>query len=235
MPIAISRHPEAMYVRFTNLPYAVSLEIADNFVVDFSPDKDIIGLEILWDEAYRIDSEPALLAFGIFSAAVVWLGYHRANSSEEAAHHAVLRKTKRFIRATELPLQINTWKSTGLTVTDATGQLLLCADVQDYHRPILRPANERRRTALSETKIRQMEPICSPIDRLRQRLADDSCAVGITVSFVDDGVGISSPDETVSPGHWVTWPEMPRRAWAHIAIIPPADRAYPWLPESFIR
>jgi len=224
-----------MYARFTNLPYGVSLEIADNFVLDLSPDKDIIGLEILWDEAYRSGSEAALLAFGIFSAAVVWLGYHRANSSEVAAHHAVLRKMERFFKATELPLQIDTWKSTGMTVTDATGQLLLCADVQDCHQPILRPANERRRTALSETKMRQMETICSGIDRLRQRLTDNSCSVGIAVSFVDDGVAILSYDETASPGHWVTWPEMTRRAWAHIAIIPPADRAYPWLPKSFIQ
>lgn len=47
MSAAINRHPEAMYLHFADLDYEVSLEFADNFVVDFSPYNDISGLEIL--------------------------------------------------------------------------------------------------------------------------------------------------------------------------------------------
>ena len=56
----IRRHPEAMYVRFADLPYEVSLEVASNFVVDFSPDNDVVGLEILWPDTDRAGSEPRL-------------------------------------------------------------------------------------------------------------------------------------------------------------------------------
>ena len=233
MPIAISRHPEAMYARFTDLPYEASLEIADNFVVDFSPDNDITGLEILWDDKYRAGSEPVLLAFGIFSAAVVWVGYHYAKHPGTESRWAVLRKVKQFVQATELPLQIVATGSTGLTVTDAAGRALLCADVQYHPRRILKSANAPKSKELSTTTASPLAEIRSTIDHFHQAtLPANSDAVGVTV-FIDE-TGDLRHLEPVVPGRWITWPEMTNHVWAHIAVIPPVGCAYPWLPDGFI-
>ena len=63
-----------------------------------------------------------------------------------------------------------------------------------------------------------------------------SGAIGICV-FIDL-TGQSHRDPPVKPGRWIDWPEakLPDdgHVWAHIAIIPPVDCQYPWLPKSFL-
>ena len=225
----IRRHPEAMYVRFADLPYEVSLEVASNFVVDFSPDNDIVGLEILWPDTDRASSEPALLAFGMFAAAVVWQGYHHKAHTGPNIRWAVLRKVKKFIAAADLPMQAGYSGNTRLTIRDEYGKSLLCADLQYYPKRMLKPVKLGKRPS----SPRPVRKIRTAIDNLADvTLPDNPDAVGVAV-FVNT-FGVVPFGESVSPGKWIAWPEADNLARTHIAVIPPYGCVYPWLPDGFI-
>ncbi len=217
----ISREPEAMMLYFADLPPEGSLEIADNFVVDFSPDDDITGLEILWDDAYRAGSEPELLAFGIFGSALVSLAYHYAKHAGQKPRDVVRNKAADYIAATDLPLHVTASEPAGLTIVDASGNPLLCADIRYGPRGIIQP---------------DMAPqLSAGIDRLSQSTPHSPGAVGVAV-FIDE-TGALRRQPPVAPGVWLDWPGArllggPSRA--HVAIIPPHQRKYPWLPKDFL-
>ena len=218
----ISRHPEAMMLRFADRRPKVSLEIADNFIVDFSADNDITGLEILWDDADRAGSESALLAFGTFSAAVVWLGYHYEEHERPKMCDAALRKAKDFIAATGSQLRVTANGPNGLTIADADGRLLLGADFQ-YH---------PRHAIIRGYRVpaAQMKEIRSAIDRLSQNvLPANRGAIGIAVAV--DEFSLLRRQQPIEPGRWNAWPKSRS---AHLAIIPPRDCYYPWLPKHFL-
>ena len=226
----ISRHPEAIMLRFSDRRPKVSLEIAANFIVDFSADDDITGLEILWDDADRAGSESALLAFGIFSATLVWLGYHYAEHREPKMRNAALRKAQHLIAATGSPLRVALNGQTGLRILNADDQPLLCADFQYQPRRILITDSDDPVPAMP------MEEIRSAIKRLRQTaLPANPGAIGVTVAVAE--IGNLRDNSPIHPGRWITWPEaaLPGggHASAHIAIIPPQNCAYPWLPQYF--
>ena len=225
----IRRHPEAMYVRFADLPYEVSLEVASNFVVDFSPDNDIVGLEILWPDTYRTSSETALLAFGLFASAIVWRGYHHKGHAGPKMPWSVLRKVKNFIAAADLPMQAGYRGNTGLVIKDEGGKALLCADLQYYPKRILKSAKRKNR----RSPPKQIGKIRSAIDNLAGgTLPNNPGAVGVAV-FVDQ-IGLLTGREPVAPGKWITWPELAEDVQTHIAVIPPHGCTYPWLPDDFI-
>ena len=225
----IRRHPEAMYVRFADLPYEVSLEVADNFIVDFSPDYDIVGLEILWEDTDRADSEPALLAFGMFASAVVWRAYHHKEHNGPKMRWAILRKVKEFVSASGLPLQVSTVGQTTLTINSEGGKTLLCADLQYYPKRVLTHEDTQK----PKSPPMPVGEIRSAIDNLSDvTLPNNPDAVGVAL-FVDAFSAVPY-GESVSPGKWVTWPEAAKHVRTHIAVIPPDGRTYPWLPDSFI-
>ena len=234
---SVRRYPEAMYARFAELPYEVSLEFADNFVVDFSPDDDIPGLEILWDDADRAGSEPALLAFGVFGSALLWLGYNYAKHGGPKMRPAVLQKAKQFIAAADLALQAAASGKTGLTIADRAGNALLCADLQYQPRRLLKAASASKSAPGLAVPKAQMAEIGSAINDLTQTvLPPHPGAVGVAV--VIDEIGALHHQKAVAPGRWVDWPEalLPngKQLWAHIAVIPPSDRSYSWLPAGFL-
>ena len=229
----IRRHPEAMYVRFANLTYAVSLEIAGNFVVDFSPDDDIVGLEILWNDADRAGSEPALLAFGIFAAALVWRGYHHREHPLDKMRAAVYQKAAGFIAAAGLRLQASLAGDSGLTIQDADGGLFLCADLQYYPQRALKPAPVKEHKSPPEQWDDAIRQIRSGIHNLVETvLPGHPNAVGVA-AFIDES-GSLRHRASVAPGQWITWPEATPLVETHIAIIPPTGCVYPWLPEGFL-
>ena len=121
----IDHDPETMYVHFADLSCQPGLEVASNFVVYFGPSGEIAGLEILWDETNRADSEPALLAFGVFASAVVWRDYHHEEHKSDKMRGAVLRKVKELVSAANLPMQASYSGSTGLAIRNESGKLLL--------------------------------------------------------------------------------------------------------------
>ena len=228
----ISRHQEAMYVRFADLPYEVSLEVASNFVVDFSPDDDIVGLEILWEDTDRDGSEPALLAFGMFASAIVWRGYHHKGYNGHKMRWAVLRKVKEFISAADLPMQAGYSGNSGLTIRDGYGKLLLHADLQFYPQHMLKSKNYQYHKSSAVLLDAEIEKIRSAIGNLAETiLPDNPGAVGVAV-FVDE-IGLLSHCEPLAPGKWVTWPEAAEYVRTHIAVIPPQDCTYPWLTDGF--
>ena len=226
----ISRHPEAMALHFSDRRPEVSLEIAANFIVDFSADDDITGLEILWDDADRAGSESALLAFGIFGAAVVWLGYHYAAHSGPQMRWATLRKAEQIISAAGLPLRVAPSAPNGLAIADDDGKPLLCADFQHPPRRFLK-------TCSADPPAAPMEEIRSAIKRLTQSvLPANPGAIGVTVAI--DEIGDLRCNSPIHPGRWLAWSgaALPGggHASAHIAIIPPQNCAYPWLPQHFL-
>lgn len=211
-----------MMLRFADRRPEVSLEIADNFIVDFSADNDITGLEILWDDADRAGSESALLAFGTFSAVVVWLGYHYEEHKRPKMCDAALWKAKDFIAATGSQLRVTANGPNGLTIADAEGRLLLGADFQYHPRHAI--IGDYTDTAA------QMEEIGSAIDRLSQNvLPANRGAIGIAVAV--DEFSLLRRQQPIKPGRWNEWPKSRS---AHLAIIPPRDCSYPWLPKHFL-
>ena len=228
----ISRHPEAMALHFSDRRPEVSLEIAANFIVDFSADDDITGLEILWNDADRAGSESALLAFGIFGAAVVWLGYHYSDHSGPQMRWATLRKTEQFISAAGLRMRVAPSAPNGLTIADDGGKPLLCADFQYQPRRILATHSDNPHSPAAP-----MGEIRSAIKRLTQSvLPANPGAIGVTVAIDESGnLRCNSP---IHPGRWLAWSgaALPGggHASAHIAIIPPQNCAYPWLPQHFL-
>lgn len=209
-------------LRFADRRPEASLEIADNFIVDFSADNDIAGLEILWDDADRAGSESALLAFGTFSAAAVWLGYHYEEHQRPKMCDAALRKAEDFIAASGSQLRVAANGPNGLTIADAEGRLLLCADFQYHPRHAI--IGDYTAPAV------QMEEIRSAIDRLSQNvLPANRGAIGIAVAV--DEFSFLRCQQPIEPGLWNAWPKS--RA-AHLAIIPPRNCSYSWLPKHFL-
>ena len=237
MPVAINRHPEAMYLHFADLPYKVSWEFADNFVANFSPGDDIKGLEILWDDSARAGSEPAMLALGVFGSALAWLGCHYTKYRGTRMRRAVLRKAGLFIAAADLGLRAAASGATGLTFRDAGGNALLCADLQCHPRHALIQARAAKSAENSDRMATPMADIRSDAARLAQTvLPKHPGAIGVAVTV--DELSLLRNEHPVAPGRWIDWPEalLPNGSQfrAHIAIIPPHDRAYPWLPKGFL-
>jgi hypothetical protein len=239
----VSRHDEAMYVRFADFPYGMSLEIADNFVVDLSPAHDIIGLEILWDETDRADSEFPMLAFGILAAAMFWSRHHYneifrceevIKDSQQHIAPAVRIQTQKFIDAAGLPMRVVSERRADLNILDYDGKALLCAD---FRYPWRRLA---RRTASGDhgwTPAIVNDLIHASLYKMQTQLLPTlPGAVGLSV-FIDE-TGELHRDVTEGLGSWIEWPEATPNnggnVWAHIAIIPPADHEYPWLPKTFL-
>ena len=231
MPAAITRYPEAMYVPFAGPPYEVSDEFADNFVADSSPDGRVIGLEILWPDSYRAGSEPALLAFGIFGAALAGISWRYASDvlAVDNPVAAILRqRIGELIAQSRLDLSISGAIPVGASdngkmlldfaVLGSDGTSLLCAAVK--RRPFDR------------------ETVQQYANWLRKRaLPAFHGAIGVCV-FIDETGESRHRTLPVPPGRWIDWPKakLPGggHVWAHIAVIPPHDRVYPWLPDGFL-
>lgn len=231
MPAAITRYPEAMYVPFAGPPYEVGEEFADNFVADYSPDDRVIGLEILWPDSYRAGSEPALLAFGIFGAALAGLGWRYAADVlvAEADAASILRQRIDGLLA-QSGLNLRVSDAVPVNVTDdrqvwldlailgAGGAPLLCAEV--------------KRHPFDPVKVQEHADLLG-----KKALPAFPGAIGVCV-FIDETGKRRHRTPPVAPGRWVDWPEakLPGggHVWAHIAIIPPHDRNYPWLPKGFL-
>lgn len=231
MPAAITRYPEAMYVPFAGPPYEVSDEFADNFVADSGPDGRVIGLEILWPDSYRAGSEPALLAFGIFGAALAGISWRYASDvlAVDNPVAAILRqRIGELIAQSRLDLSISGAIPVGASdngkmlldfaVLGSDGTSLLCAAVK--RRPFDR------------------ETVQHYTDWLRKRaLPAFHGAIGVCV-FIDETGESRHRTLPVAPGRWIDWPKakLPGggHVWAHIAVIPPHDRVYPWLPDGFL-
>ena len=237
MSTAIHRNDVGMCLHFASAPIPACLEFADSFIVDFSPDDDVIGLEFLYPDDWHIGCEPEMLAFGVFGAALLWLGYNYARHGGDQMRQAVLQKAKQFIAAADLELQAAASGKTGLTITDCAGNALLCADLQYQPQRLLKTASASKSAPGLSVPKAQMAEIGSAINDLaKTALPPHPGAVGIAA--VIDEIGDLHYQKAVAPGRWVDWPEalLPngKQLWAHIAIIPPSDRRYSWLPDGFL-
>ena len=230
----ISRHPEAMALHFSDRRPEVSLEIAANFIVDFSADDDITGLEILWDDADRAGSESALLAFGVFGSALVWLRYHyRDAAGRFGGRHAsaVSWQIGQLIGNAALNLRTVNDLGTGFAIVENSGKRLLVADFKSVR---TKPpwSGQRQFGAIK----RGSKSIAASIDLVRRdAAAGNSDAIGIAVLIDETAQERRNP--RVPPGRWTDWPGAGlygNHIRAHIAIIPPQNCAYPWLPQHFL-
>ena len=237
MSATVKRNDVGMYLRFAKSPIPSSLEFSHRFIVDFSPDDDVIGLEFLYPDDWHIGCEPEMLAFGVFGSALLWLGYNYAEHGGEKMLRATLHKAKQFIDATDLELQAVARGKTGLTIADADGKPLLCADLQYQPRRLLKTTSAPESASGIDLLHAQMAETRSVIKHLSQSvLPDYPGAVGVAVAF--DQIGALYRQPAVAPGLWIDWPEARlsngSQLWAHIAVIPPHDRVYPWLPDGFL-
>ena len=217
---AVSRYPELMMLQFSDLKYDSSLEIAGNFMVDFTLDNEVTGLEIDWDDKDREGCEPAIVAFGLVGTALYWLAYNYNEQAKNKPHEVIQRKVNDFIASIGLPLQvIVTGPRSELSIVDETGNLLLAVDILSGNSPI-RSVFERRYSF--------------GIDWLKVgKLQDAPDAIGIAVYI--DNTGTLQQKPAIAPGGWMEWgPLAGCPIWAHVAIIPPKDNKYSWLPTSFI-
>ena len=230
-PEQICRTDQGMYLRFAEHPYETSWEFASGFIVDYSPDAEIIGLEILLPEQKQTDLvEVPLLAFGVFGSALVWLGYHYAAHSGPQMRWAALRKAGQLISAAGLRLRVAPSTPNGLTIADDDGKPLLCADFQHPPRRFLK-------TCSADPPAAPMEEVHSAIKHLTQSVLEaNPSAIGVTVAI--DEIGNLRCNSPIHPGRWLAWrgAALPGggHASAHIAIIPPQNCAYPWLPQHFL-
>lgn len=230
MSASIKRCPELMYLRFADLPFGTAEEFADNFVADFSADDRVIGLEIDWPDSYRSGSEPQLLAFGVFGAALSEIGwrYNADVVNSEARVVSILhRHVERLIGQGGLDFRVeqgmlcdvhNDKAQLDLAICDAGGNALLCAEV--------------KRHPFDPVKVQDRA------DLLRKKaLPAFPGAIGVCV-FIDETGKRRHRTPPVAPGRWIDWPEakLPGggHVWAHIAVIPPHDRSYPWLRKGFL-
>ena len=230
MSANIKRCPELMYLRFADLPHGTAEEFADNFVADFSADDRVIGLEIDWSDSYRSGSEPELLAFGVFGAALSEIGW-RYNADVLGRESRVLpilrRHLERLIKQgrldfrveQEVPLSFHSVRTRlDLAICDAGGNVLLCAEV--------------KRHPFDPVKVQEHADLLC-----QKALPAFPGAIGVCV-FIDETGKRRHRTPPVAPGRWVDWPaaKLPGggHVWAHIAIIPPHDRSYPWLPKGFL-
>lgn len=237
MSAAVQRNDVGMSVRFARAPIPSCLEFASSFIIDFSPDDDVIGLEFLYPDDWHIGCEPEMLAFGVFGSALLWLGYNYAKHGGDQMRPAVLHKAKQFIAAADLELQAAASGETGLTIADCAGQPLLCADLQYQPRRVLKPAYAAKSAANTGRTAAPMADIRSAVARLAQNVSPKHPgAIGVAVAI--DEIGDLHYQKAVAPGRWVDWPEalLPngKQLWAHIAVIPPSDRRYSWLPDGFL-
>ncbi len=225
MPARITRDDEGINLYFADYAdYETSGEFAYDFIADYDRDDNVIGLEILWDERERAGmAEEPLLAFGIFGTALAGLRWRYQADVVDTGLSVIdvlRRRVEGMINALGLNLRVS-YGQPGhffdLAVLDVGGNLLLAVDLKTgkFHQD------------RAKQYIRTLKDAVIPAN---------SGAIGICV--VIDLTGESQRYPPVKPGRWIDWPEakLPddSHIWAHIAIIPPVDCEYPWLPKSFL-
>ena len=225
MPARITRDDEGINLYFADYAdYETSGEFAYDFIADYDRDDNAIGLEILWNERERAGmAEDPLLAFGIFGTALAGLRWrYRSDVADSGLSmiDVLRRRVEGMISALSLDLQVSLGRpgeSFDLAIRDVVGEPLVAVDFKEgkFHQDRVQRAIKTIREAV---------------------IPANSGAIGICV-FIDlNGEGQCHPP--VKPGRWIDWPEakLPGNGhvWAHIAIIPPMDCEYPWLPESFL-
>ena len=226
MPARITRDDEGINLYFTDYAnrYEVSGEFAYDFIVDYDRDDNAIGLEILWNERERAGmAEEPLFAFGIFGTALAGLRWRYQSDVIDTGLSIVdvlRRRLEKMIADLSLDLRVSDGHPDALfdlAILDAAGNLLIVVNLKlgKFH----------------QDKSRQY------IKTLRETVIPaHPGAIGIC-AFIDL-TGQSHHNPPVEPGRWIDWPEakLPGRGhvWTHIAVIPPADCEYPWLPKSFL-
>ena len=225
MPARITRDDEGINLYFADYAdYETSGEFAYDFIADYDRDDNAIGLEILWNERERAGmAEEPLLAFGIFGTALAGLRWrYRSDVADSGLSmiDVLRRRMEGMINALSLDLQVSLGRpgeSFDLAIRDVGGEPLVAVNFK--------------------TGKFHQDRVQHDIKTIREAVIPaNSGAIGICV-FVDlTGEGHRYPP--VKPGRWIDWPEakLPDNGhvWAHIAIIPPMDCEYPWLPESFL-
>ena len=225
MPARITRDDEGINLYFADYTdYETSGDFAYDFIVDYDHDDNALGLEILWNERERAGmAEEPLLAFGIFGTALAgfrWR-YHADVVDTGLSITDVLRRRLEVMIATlGLDLQVAVGQPDphfDFAIQDVAGNILIAVDLKigKFHRD----KAEQCIRALKETVI-------------------PAHPRAIGVCAIIDLTGKSHRNPPVKPGRWIDWPEakLPHggHVWAHIAIIPPVDCKYPWLPQSFL-
>lgn len=225
MPARITRDDEGINLYFADYAdYETSGDFAYDFIVDYDHDDNAIGLEILWNERERAGmAEEPLLAFGIFGTALAGLRWrYQADVVDTGLSMTdVLRqRLEEMITALGLNLRVSVGQLDALldlAIRDVAGNLLIAVDLK------LGKFRQDRAQRYIE-KLKETVILAHP------------GAIGICV-FIDL-TGQSQRIPPVKPGRWIDWPEakLPGggHVWAHIAVIPPADCEYPWLPKSFL-
>ena len=225
MPARITRDDEGINLYFADYTdYETSGDFAYDFIVDYDRDDNAIGLEILWNERERAGmAEEPLLAFGMFGTALAGLRWrYQADVVDTGLTiiDVLHRRLEQMITALRLDLLVSfgiPGQPPDLAILDVSGNLLLAVDLK---------VGKFRRDKAQEY-IGQLKETVIPVQ---------PGAMGICV-FIDL-TGQSHRDPPVKPGRWIDWPEakLPDdgHIWAHIAIIPPVDCEYPWLPKSFL-
>ena len=225
MPARITRDDEGINLYFADYTdYQTSGEFAYDFIADYDRDDNAIGLEILWNERERAGvTEGPLLAFGIFGTALAGLHWrYQADivDTGRSITDALRRRLEDLITALGLDLQVSygqPGQRFDLAVQDVDGNLLIVVD--------LKVGKFRQDEA--QRYINLLTEVVMPAN---------SGAIGVCVYI--DLTGQSHRYPPVKPGRWIDWPEakLPGKGhvWAHIAIIPPAECEYPWLPKSFL-
>ena len=225
MPARITRDDEGINLYFADYTdYETSGDFAYDFIVDYDRDDNAIGLEILWNELERAGmAEEPLLAFGIFGTALAGLRWRYQAEVVDTGLSIIdvlCRRLQGMITALGLDLQVTLGQLDSpfdLAIMDVGGSILIATDLKigKFH------------PDRAQQYIRTLEETVIPAH---------SGAIGISV-FIDL-TGQSHPNSPVKPGRWIDWPEakLPNggHIWAHIAIIPPVDCQYPWLPKSFL-
>ena len=226
MPGRITRDDEGINLYFTDYAnrYEVSGEFAYDFIVDYDRADNAIGLEILWNESNRagMDEEP-LLAFGIFGTALAGLSWRyevEIADGGRAIDDALSQRLEEIIATLGLGLRVSRGQPDALfdlAILNAANNLLIAVD--------LKTGNFRQDRV--QQYIRTLEETVIPAH---------PGAIGIC-AFIDL-TGQRRHNPPVKPGCWIDWPKakLPGggHVWAHIAIIPPVDREYPWLPKAFL-
>ena len=234
-PEQICRTDQGMYLRFAEHPYETSWEFASGFIVDYSPDAEIIGLEILLSEQKQTDLvEAPLLAFGVFGAALFWFRYHHRDAAGKfGGRHAsaVSSQIRQLIGKAALNLKTVNDLGTRLAIHDDSRKCLLVADFKRVRTKPPWPGMSQFGAIKRGSKS-----IAASIDLVRRDAADsNSDAIGIAVLIDETGQARRNP--RVPPGRWTDWPGAGlygNHIRAHIAIIPPQNSAYPWLPRHFL-
>ena len=220
---------EGACVKFVDLPYESSEEIASGFIVDRSPDHKVAGLEILWPESQRAGSarEP-VLAFGLFCAALAGLSwqygeYLRNPAARRHPADGIYRRLQWMVSASGLNLGLSRDTSSvaygaghplDLAILDDAGNPLICAEIKRgrFEREVV-----QRYTHLLRSST----------------IPAYSGAIGVGI-FIDD-TGQGDHNDPVEPGVWTCWHNTRvhgSKVWAHNTIIPPSGCDYQWLPRE---